>query len=116
MAHPDLDKVLSILLEFVQKFVATAGSFPPFGVALKANGEPSFVGANFYENSGIEMLDLVKKGLHECVTQPEVKAIGLCYDGALLSPGNAPEARVIRVQLEHCEGQAMQVDVSWAKG
>jgi hypothetical protein len=115
MIHPDLEVALDTLLQFVQQFLAQAGSFPPFGVLLKTEGEPSFVAANFYELSGEEMLDLVKKGLHEGAAQPEVKAVGLCCAVDLASPSSPPDAHAICFELEHREGVALRVNVPWSK-
>jgi hypothetical protein len=116
MIHPELEAALESLLQFVQQFLAQAGSFPPFGVLLKTEGESSFVAANFHEHSGEEMLDLVKKGLHEGAAQPEVRTVGLCCPANLASPGSPPDAHTIWVELEHREGVALRVNVPWSTG
>ena len=45
MAHPDLDQLLNVALEFAKKMLNQHGEFYPFGASMRPDGTVSMDGA-----------------------------------------------------------------------
>jgi len=80
VAHPDLDDLCVLLLEFAQETLGKYGEFLPFAGSLSTECEFTLVSTLLEgeEASSEDMIDVLVDGLRETVSAGEVKATGIC--------------------------------------
>jgi len=116
LGHPDLDASLAVLLDVVRGSLIRSGMFPPFGIVWTPGREPAFVAANFYQVAGRGLVDRVGDGLRRAAAEPDTRAVGLVHDSRIDRPFRPERAGAFRVDLEHRDGPALTITVTWRKG
>ncbi len=118
MAHPDLDKILNMLLAFAQRMLTKHGEFHPFAASMNNDGHVAPVGGYTGDEhpASQEVIDLLVDGLRQRANQGEIKAAGICLDVRIIPPGETEKVDAICAQLEHENGEAADVYLPYKKG
>lgn len=122
MAHPDLDKLLSVLLAFAKQTLSKRGVFYPFGATLKVDGDLTM--ASSYDGRETppaqEILLELTDNMRAQATVGEITAAGVCVDVRISRPGVSTKTDAIHCGLEHSSGELVDVYVpyrkSWLRG
>lgn len=118
MAHPELDQLLTVALEFAQKLLKEQGEFYPFGASMSADGKVCMDGVATDEEHppSQELLDLLADSYSKRANSGELRAAALCADVRVPSPGSVEKTDAISVGLEHVGGEAVTVFLPYRKG
>ena len=118
MAHPDLDQLLNVALEFAQKMLSQHGEFYPFGASLGLDGKISMDGAATEKERppSQALLDLLSESYAKSATAGELRAVAICSDVRLPLPGSEQKTDAIQVGLEHASGEAVTAFLPYEKG
>jgi hypothetical protein len=118
MAHPDLDQLLNVALEFAQKMLRQYGEFYPFGTSMGIDGKIIMDGATTGREhpSSQELLDLLLNSYAKRVKTGELRATAICADVRVQPPGSVQKTDAISVGLEHTNGEAVTVFLPYQKG
>src|SRR5262245_13385837 len=118
VAHPDLDTLLNPLLSFAQQMLAKQGTFFPFGASMRSDGEIAMA-AGYIDERGselVEIIDLIVQGFQQEAAIVAIRAAGICIDMRIVPPGGTEKTDAICVQLEHGEGDCVDVYLPYKKG
>ena len=82
MAHPELDQLLKVALEFAQKMLKQHGEFYPFGASMGLDGKISMDGAATGQErpASQELLDLLSDSYSRRATAGELRTAAICAD------------------------------------
>lgn len=118
MAHPDLDSLWNSLFPFAQQMLAKRGAFYPFGASIKADGQMVMNAADTGSEhpEPTEMLELLIAGFRREAAAGSVRAAGMCLDVRVTPPNSSEKSDAICAQLEHAEGQCVDVFLPYKKG
>jgi hypothetical protein len=118
MAHPDLDQLLNVALEFAKKILKQNGEFYPFGASMDADGKITMDGATTGEERppSQELLDLLAQSYANRANSGELRAAAVCADVRVPPPGSEAKTDAIQVGLEHSTGEAVTVFLPYEKG
>jgi hypothetical protein len=118
MAHPDLDQLLNVALEFAQKMLKQHGEFFPFGASMALDGKITMDGATTGKEKppSQELLDLLSESYTERANKGELRAAAVCADVRVPPPGSEAKTDAIQVGLEHANGEAVTVFLPYQKG
>jgi len=118
MAHPDLDTLLNPLLSFAQQMLAKQGTFFPFGASMRSDGKiamaAGYTGASRLEP--VAIIDLLLQGFQSEAATGAIRAAGICIDMRVVPPGGTEKTDAICAQLEHVEGDCVDVYLPYKKG
>jgi hypothetical protein len=118
VAHPDLDTLLNPLLSFAQEMLAKRGTFLPFGMSIKADGgfgmAAGYTGEESPEPGAI--IDLLVQGFQMHAATGGIRAAGICVDMRVFPPGKTEKTEAICAQLEHAEGECVDIYLPYRKG
>jgi hypothetical protein len=109
-AQEDLDALLELSLPFAQQQLAEHGEFFPFAAAVGADGAPRLIAADpglGERPASTDVLDQLVGGLRE--QAGDIRA------AALVADVRAGESDAARVELEHRDGQAICVLLSYKR-
>jgi hypothetical protein len=109
-AQEDLDALLELTLPFAQQQLAEHGEFFPFAAAVGADGAPRLIAADpglGERPASTDVLDQLVGGLRE--QAGDIRA------AALVADVRAGESDAARVELEHRDGQAICVLLSYKR-
>src|SRR5262245_56565240 len=111
MVHPDLDALLDPLFTFAQQMLAKRGAFFPFGITMKSDGTVGMVAGHTggHDAAPIAIIDLLVKGFQQEAQTRAIRAAGVCIDMRVVPPGASEKTDAICAQLEHAEGQCVDV-------
>lgn len=144
MSHPELDQLADSLLLEARQTLAGRGAFAPFGLSLNGDGEIAAVDTSSFHEQGRsqKFVDSMSAALQRQAAAGEIRAAGICCDMRLLRPvflvytptaverldaagiwcdvrevlpGAAKPCRVIRLNLEHCSGEAADMFLPYTK-
>ncbi len=118
MAHPDLDRLLNVLLPFATESLAKAGEFYPFGAALDADGTPAMMaGYDGHDQPTVEaVIEHLMGGLRDKASKGEITTAGICLDAWVTLPEASERTDAIEARLEHASGAAVRVFLPYVKG
>ena len=118
MAHPDLDRLLNVALEFAKKMLRQHGEFLPFGASMGLDGKITMDGATTGEEKppSQELLDLLSESYAKRAKKGELRAAAVCADVRVLPPGSEAKTDAIQVGLEHARGEGVTVFLPYQKG
>lgn len=118
MAHPDLDSLWNSLFPFAQQMLAKRGAFYPFGASIKADGQMVMNAADTGSEhpEPTQMLELLIAGFRREAAAGSVRAAGMCLDVRVTPPNSSEKSDAICAQLEHAEGQCVDVFLPYKKG
>jgi hypothetical protein len=118
VAHPDLETLLNPLLSSAQQMLAKQGTFLPFGASLRSDGEiamaAGYVGDEHPEP--VAIIELIVRGFQEEAAMGTIRAAGVCVDMRVVPPNGTEKTDAICVQLEHAEGDCVDVYLPYKKG
>jgi hypothetical protein len=118
MAHPDLDALLNPLLSFAQQQLSKRGSFFPFAANMATDGQIAMVGGYTGEEHPApnDLIEFFVDCLSREAAAGRIRAAGICLDSQVLPPNGSKKTDAIWVQLEHAEGQCVDVYLPYRKG
>lgn len=118
MAHPDLDALLNPLLTFAQEQLSKRGAFFPFGASIQSDGQIAMAAGHTGDErpDAVAIIELLVKGFREQAATRTIRAAGLCIDMRVVPPGASEKTDAICAQLEHAEGQCVDVYLPYRKG
>ena len=118
MAHPDLDQLLNVALEFAQKMLKEHGEFYPFGASMGTDGKITMDGAATGREHppSKELLDLLSESYTQRASTGGLRAAAICADVRVPPPGSDQKTDAIQVGLEHANGEAVTVFLPYQKG
>jgi hypothetical protein len=118
MAHPDLDRLLNVALEFAQKMLKEHGEFYPFGTSMDPDGKIIMDGATTGQEHppSQELFDLLSESYAKRANTDELRAAAICADMRVQPPGSLQKTDAISVALEHANGEAVTVFLPYQKG
>ena len=118
MAHPDIDRLLNVLISLAKQMLDQAGEFHPFSCALDTRGQP--VSMPPYAGEGQttpeEVIEQLLQVLRSLASAGEIAAAGVCLDAWVVLPDTDVRTDAIEVRLEHATGQAVRVFLPYIKG
>jgi hypothetical protein len=111
MSHPDLNQLLDSLLPLAERMLAERGDFPPFGGIMNQAGEIVAVGARDGEEHppSQKVLELMTQTLRQRTRSGQLRAVGICYDGCTIPPGQTEKCDAVCASLEHQSGEAVNL-------
>ena len=110
MSHPDLEKLLNVLLGFARDQLSKHGDFSPFGAAVTRDGQTNLKAA--YEgDEGTTQghIDLLEEGLRAEAQAGVNVACGICVDVRVKPPSHESFIDAVQVHLEHRNGESVDV-------
>jgi hypothetical protein len=118
MAHPDLDHLLNVALEFAQTMLKQHGEFYPFGASMRTDGTVSMDGATTGDEKPPtqELLDVLAASYAKRANTGGLRAAAVCADVRVPPPGSETKTDAIQVELEHANGEAVTVFLPYKKG
>jgi len=118
VAHPDLDTLLNPLLSFAQQLLAKQGTFFPFGASMQTDGEIAMAAGytGDLRPEPVEIIELLVQGFLEEAATGAIRAAGICIDMRVVPPGGTDKTDAICAQLEHLEGDCVDVYLPYKKG
>ncbi len=117
MANPELERLLGATVPFAKDMVEKYGEFYPYGAALQTDEQVGLLqGGPEGENPPVQaVLDAVIEGLRQAAGEGRIRASAVCIDMRVTRPGETEKTNAICVQLEHAEGEAIDVYVPYSK-
>jgi Protein of unknown function (DUF2569) len=112
MPHPDLNQLLdSFLLPLAERLLAERGEFLPFGGTMSQAGEVVAVGAADGKEpaSSQNVVEVMTKALRLRTRNGQLRAVGICYDGRTVPPGQTEKCDAVCVGVEHQSGEAVNL-------
>ena len=118
MSRADLDALLNALLPFAQEALSKHGEFYPFGASMNHAGEISASMAYDGDEhpSSQDVIALLRDAFRHLVAGSEIRAAGICYDVRVAPPGSEKKTDAIQAELEHQDGEALDVFLPYRKG
>jgi len=117
MAHPDIDRLLNVLLPLAKQMLLNTGEFFPQGVTLDNEGMPAMSAP--YKGKEQPTVDQViaqlMEGLRTKAATGTITAAGLCLDAWVALPDTSVKTDAIEVRLEHITGDAVRVFLPYTK-
>jgi hypothetical protein len=116
MAHPDIDKLLNLLLPLAKQMLANTGSFYPLAAGLAAGGMPTMIPAPRAEGdpSIEQVLDGFMAALRAKAEAGEITAGALCLDAWVALPDSGEKSDAIELRIEHVSGDAVRIFLPYA--
>jgi len=118
MAHPDIDRLLNVLLPLAKQMLDNTGEFFPMGASLDAAGMPAM--SPPYKGKEHPTVDQViaqlMQGLRSKASTGEITAAGICLDAWVTLPETDIKTDAIEVRIEHITGDAVRVFLPYTKG
>ncbi len=118
MAHPDLDKLINILIPFAQKMLAKNGEFFPFGSSILKDGtmiDSAAYDGNKHQSSKV-IIDLLTTAYCQKASRGDICAAGICQNVRTIPPGQVEKVDAIFIGLEHQSGETVNVYIPYKKG
>ena len=118
MAHPDLDQLLNVALEFAKKMLKEHGEFYPFGASMGIDGNITMDGAATGREHppSQELHDLLSESYTQRANTGVLRAAAICADVRVPPPSSDQKTDAIQVGLEHANGEAATVFLPYQKG
>jgi hypothetical protein len=109
-AQDDLDGLLNVTLPFARQMLAERGEFYSFGATVAVSGETRLLAGDPGQGerpASADVLSTLLEGLRQRRSDP--RAVAICADVRL------EDSDAVRIELEHRDGQAMAVLMSYKK-
>jgi hypothetical protein len=90
LAHPELDQLLNVALEFAQKMLKEHGEFYPFGASMGMDGKISMDGTTTCREHppSQDLLDLLPESYTQRANTGVLRAAAICADERVPPPGS----------------------------
>src|SRR5689334_2290956 len=117
MAHPDMDRLLTVLLPFAKQMLYEHGDFHPFGAQIEVDGSAQMVGANNGEDfpEALELIDMLQQSFREAAHKGKIRAAGICMDVRVVVPGRAEKTDAIEVRFEHVMAEPVDLFLPYSR-
>lgn len=117
MAHPDLQALSDSLFKFTRTLLNDLGGFNPWGAAMYSSGEIQWLGASNGEDypPAQELIDLLTDTFKRECTRGHLRAVGICCDVLVQSPGQSVKSDAVCCSLEHISGEAVDMFMPYTK-
>jgi len=110
MAHPDLEKILVLLLDSARGMLDAEGRFLPFAAVVDVQGRLSLLDAEPEDEIEVPIfVEAIQQGLRRAVTAGDIVAAGMCADVHVDLPGSSGSSDAICAQLERENGECFDV-------
>jgi hypothetical protein len=98
--------------------LAKQRTFYPFGASMRSDGEIAMAAGYLGEDSPepVAIIDLLVQGFQEEAAAGAIRAAGICIDMRVVPPGGTEKTDAICAQLEHAEGDCVDVYLPYKKG
>ena len=118
MAHPDLNAIYDKMYEFAKGLLKSNSTFCPFGMSMTRDGKvEAFGGWTGEENQKAEeVIELIIGGLKAFANKKAIRAAGVCIDTRVTPPGKKDKIDAILTQVEHENGEVLDVFIPYKKG
>mgnify|MGYP006971714380 CR=1 FL=1 len=118
MAHPDIDRLLNVLITMAKQMLDQTGEFYPFSAALDPQGLPTSMpaGEPAHQDTAEAVIERLVSGLRDMAGRGEIRASGICLDAWVVPPSTGERTDAIELRLEQASGQAVRVFLPYTKG
>lgn len=117
MAEPtdEIQELLNFLLPHAEQMLNEHGQFYPYAAALDSDGEMAVVTPAVDEDNPDvgEVLLALHQGLREKAAHGSIRASGITTDVTLTDPDSGETTDAVQVELDHAEGDAVDVFVPY---
>jgi len=115
MAHPDLDRLLAMLLDASQHLLSEAREMYPIAASMSRDAKITAVGVYFAEEypESQRVIDELTWALVSLASSEETAALGMACDVHFAKDQSSPKRDAIRVDLEHATGESVSVIVPY---
>lgn len=111
MPHPDVDRLLNLLLPLAQQMLTNTGAFFPLAAGLGEGGMPAMI-PNPHgdgEQDIDQVLDGLMNALRAKAAAGEIGAGALCLDAWVVVPETGERSDAIELRIEHSGGDAVRI-------
>jgi hypothetical protein len=117
MAEPteEIQELLNFLLPHAERMLGEQGEFYPYAAKMATDGEVSAVAADTGDDNP-DVGDLLVKlhaVLREQAAEGSIRASGIAADVTLTDPDSGKTTDAVQVELDHAEGDAVDVYVPY---
>jgi hypothetical protein len=113
-ASDDMNVMLLFLLEFAEQMLRETGTFWPFGSGLTPDRNMTGVAYDDAERpTAQDVLATLHSALAAQAAAGTINVTGICLDVRVTPPGASAPCDAICVELQHREGQALDVFVPY---
>jgi hypothetical protein len=111
VSRADLDRLLNAVLPLAERHLAKSGEFYPFGASMDADGGIAIVEAHTGTERPLssDLLALLWEGMRDSARGRTVRAVAVCCDVRLREPRDDGAEDAIAVEMEHADGEAVNV-------
>jgi hypothetical protein len=111
----EIQQLLDVLLPHAEQMLNEHGEFYPYAAALDAEGDVSAVAAGIEADDPDvgDILVALHEGLREQAEQGVIRASGIAADVTLTDPDSGETTDAVQVELDHAEGDAVDVYVPY---
>jgi hypothetical protein len=120
MAEPneEIQEVLNFLLPFAQRMLTEHGEFYPYAATMSADGEVTAVPAEGGDGDPDvgDLLVELHAHLRDQAAEGSIRASGIAADVTLTDPDSGETTDAVQVELDHADGDAVDVYVPYESG
>jgi hypothetical protein len=117
MAEPtdEIQELLNFLLPFAERMLTENGEFYPYAASVASDGEVSAVAIHLgdeHPDAG-DLLVSLHEQLRMQAADGEIRASGIAADVTLTDPDSGETTDAVQVQLDHAQGDAVDIYVPY---
>jgi hypothetical protein len=117
MAEPneEIQDVLNFLLPFAERMLTEHGEFYPYAATMSVDGEVTAVSTERGDEDPdvSDLLVELHAHLREQAAEGSIRASGIAADVTLTDPDSGETTDAVQVELDHAEGDAVDVYVPY---
>jgi hypothetical protein len=117
--NEEIQEVLNFLLPFAERMLTEHGEFYPYAATMSAEGEVTAVPAAGFGDEDPDVSDLLVElhaHLREQAAEGAIRASGIAADVTLTDPDSGETTDAVQVELDHAEGDAVDIYVPYESG
>lgn len=117
--NEEIQEVLNFLLPFAERMLTEHGEFYPYAATMSVEGEVTAVPAGSFGDEDPDVSDLLVElhaHLREQAAEGSIRASGIAADVTLTDPDSGETTDAVQVELDHAEGDAVDVYVPYESG
>jgi hypothetical protein len=120
MAEPneEIQEVLNFLLPFAERMLTEHGEFYPYAATMSVDGEVTAVPTEGGDEDPdvSDLLVELHAHLREQAAEGSIRASGIAADVTLTDPDSGETTDAVQVELDHAQGDAVDVYVPYESG
>ena len=117
MAEPtdEIQELLNFLLPFAERMLTENGEFYPYAASVASDGEVSAVAIHLGDEQpdAGDLLESLHEQLRMQAADGEIRASGIAADVTLTDPDSGETTDAVQVQLDHAQGDAVDIYVPY---